>query len=49
MTSLEDAHSFEELPELAQDFLNALSEALEVPLSMVSTGPGRYQLIEIPV
>lgn len=39
------AHSFDDLPRGAQDFIKLLEKQLGVPISMIGTGPGRDQLI----
>ena len=36
-----------DLPSVAQDYLKFLSDYLEVPVSMVSTGPGRDETIHL--
>jgi len=43
--SLEQATHFDELPEAARQYLHFLEEQLETPITMVSTGPGREQLL----
>ena len=45
-TDLERAATYGMLPETAQAFITELEEQLEVPVTMVSTGPGRRQLLE---
>ncbi len=45
-TNINDAESFDVLPELTTQYLNYLEEALEVPITMVSTGPEREKLIK---
>ena len=45
-TDLERAATYGMLPETAQAFITELEEELEVPVTMVSTGPGRRQLLE---
>ncbi|MBI1225845.1 MAG: adenylosuccinate synthase [Bacteroidetes bacterium] len=42
---LEDAKDFEDLPKAAQAYLEALETYLDVPITMVSTGPERESLI----
>jgi len=37
---------FEDLPHKARNYLQALEKLLEVPVGMISTGPGRKDLIE---
>jgi adenylosuccinate synthase len=44
-TSLDSAKGFDALPQAAQAYLNALEEALDVPITMISTGPERSKLI----
>jgi len=44
-TSLDSVRDFDALPETAQAYLNALEETLEVPITMISTGPERSKLI----
>jgi adenylosuccinate synthase len=39
------AHSFEELPKAAQNYVNFLSEIVGCPVSLVSVGPGRNQTL----
>jgi adenylosuccinate synthase len=46
-TSIAGTRDFEKLPALAQDYLKFLSDYLEVPISMVSTGPEREETIRI--
>jgi adenylosuccinate synthase len=43
--SLDGATGFDALPEAAKIYLEALENALEVPVTMVSTGPERNKLI----
>jgi adenylosuccinate synthase len=45
--SLAGKREWSDLPTLAQDYLKFLSDYLEVPISMVSTGPGRDETISI--
>ena len=42
---LDDAKDFEDLPKAAQAYLEALETYLDVPITMVSTGPERESLI----
>ena len=42
---LEDAKEFDDLPKAAQAYLEALETHLDVPITMVSTGPERESLI----
>jgi adenylosuccinate synthase len=42
---LDDATTFEALPETAKQYLHFLEEYLGVPISMISTGPEREKLI----
>lgn len=44
-TDLENANTFEELPANAKAFLNTLESLLEVPITLVSKGPQRKELI----
>jgi len=44
-TSLAGKKEWSDLPPLAQDYLKFLSDYLEVPVSMVSTGPSRDETI----
>jgi adenylosuccinate synthase len=46
-TSIAGTRNFEKLPAAAQDYLKFLSDYLEVPISMVSTGPEREETIRI--
>lgn len=43
--SLENATEYEDLPKTAQEFVVALEENLETPVTMISTGPERSKLI----
>ncbi len=43
--SLETASSYEDLPEATRTYLQRLEQYLKVPVTMVSTGPERQQLI----
>ncbi|MFZ2897919.1 MAG: adenylosuccinate synthase [Saprospiraceae bacterium] len=43
--SLEEASSFEEMPAPARKYVEALEQSLGVPVTMISTGPERKQLI----
>ncbi|MEO1627175.1 MAG: adenylosuccinate synthase [Bacteroidota bacterium] len=43
--SLDDASSFDELPEQAKAYIRELEASLQVPVSMISTGPERRKLI----
>ncbi len=45
-TDLERAATYGMLPEAAQQYVTELEERLKVPVAMVSTGPGRRQLLE---
>lgn len=44
-TNLDEALSFDALPEAARNFIAALEKYLGVPFSMISTGPEREKLI----
>jgi adenylosuccinate synthase len=46
-TSVAGTRDFAKLPAAAQDYLKFLSDYLEVPISMVSTGPEREETIRI--
>ena len=46
-TSLAGIKEWSKLPSVAQDYLKFLSEYLGVPISMVSTGPGRDETIRL--
>jgi len=46
-TSIRDAKSWDELPAAARAYLEALSEFLDVPIRIVSTGPGRDETIVV--
>jgi adenylosuccinate synthase len=46
-TSIAGTRDLEKLPPAAQDYLKFLSDYLEVPLSMVSTGPERDETIRL--
>ncbi|RMF01441.1 MAG: adenylosuccinate synthase [Bacteroidetes bacterium] len=43
---LEQVATYAQLPEAARHYVEALEERLKVPVSMVSIGPGRRQLLE---
>jgi adenylosuccinate synthase len=43
--SLEEVHRFEDLPEAARNYLSVVELWLGVPITMVSTGPERNQLL----
>jgi adenylosuccinate synthase len=43
--SVQDVRRFEDLPQEARNFLNRLSEIVQVPLSIISIGPDREQTI----
>lgn len=43
--SLESVSTFSGLPAAAQDYLHFLEQSLHTPITMVSTGPGREQLL----
>ena len=45
-TSLEGIDTYEGLPAKAQDFITYLEKELEVPITMISTGPERQELIK---
>jgi len=47
-TSLQDAASFEALPEKAKSYISALEQMLQTRISMVSTGPEREKLFFRP-
>ncbi len=44
-TSTRKANSYEELPENTRKYLKALSDFLDIPIKIVSTGPGRDETI----
>ncbi len=44
-TSLEGITEFEDLPATAKDYIHSLEKDLEVPVTMISTGPEREKLI----
>ncbi|MFK7771064.1 MAG: adenylosuccinate synthase [Saprospiraceae bacterium] len=44
-TSLEGITEFEDLPTTAKDYIHSLEKDLEVPVTMISTGPEREKLI----
>ena len=44
-SSLADIHTFEVLPEAAKAYIQVLEKKLGVPVSMVSIGPGREELV----
>ncbi|KAA0001001.1 MAG: adenylosuccinate synthase [Thermoplasmata archaeon] len=41
----EGIKNYDELPEQAKDYLNAISEWLDVPINIISTGPSREETI----
>ncbi len=43
--SLEGIHVFSEMPDAAQDYIRALEKELGVPITMISTGPDRKELL----
>ena len=43
--SLAGKKEWSDLPTLAQDYLKFLSDYLEIPISMISTGPSREETI----
>jgi len=45
-SSLEGIDNYEDLPAKAQDFILYLEKELEVPITMISTGPERQELIK---
>jgi len=46
-TSIAGTRDFSKLPAAAQDYLKFLSDYLEVPISMISTGPEREETIRL--
>ena len=46
-TSTAGIREWKQLPTKAQDYLKFLSDFLEVPIGMVSTGPGRDETIRV--
>ncbi len=46
--SLDSVNSYEGFPKAAQNYIQFLEEQLGVPITMVSTGPGREQLVLRP-
>jgi adenylosuccinate synthase len=46
-TSTVGVREWKQLPTKAQDYLQFLSDYLEVPIGMVSTGPGREETIRL--
>lgn len=46
--SLEDVRKWEDLPASARDYINFISEFIGVPVSMVSVGPERDQVVVLP-
>jgi adenylosuccinate synthase len=45
--SIANKKEWSELPTPAQDYLKFLSDYLEIPVSMISTGPGRDETIQL--
>jgi adenylosuccinate synthase len=45
--SLASKKEWPDLPTAAQDYLKFLSDYLEIPVSMISTGPGRDETIHL--
>ncbi len=45
--SIREAGTYDELPAAAREYLEALSEFLDVPVKIVSTGPGRDETIVV--
>lgn len=41
--NIEQARSFDDLPQICQDYLNFISDFVEVPVKMISVGPERGQ------
>ena len=46
-TSIAGTRDYEKLPGLAKDYLKFLSDYLEVPIQMISTGPERDETIRL--
>jgi adenylosuccinate synthase len=42
-----DTRCFSDLPENAQEYLRFIEKELQVPVTMVSIGPGRDETIEV--
>ncbi len=38
---------FDQLPKEAQDYVNFIQKEIEVPIKIVSTGPGRHEIIDL--
>ena len=45
MSSLDEITEFDELPTAAKSYIEVLEDLLEVPITMISTGPDRKELI----
>jgi adenylosuccinate synthase len=49
MKSTQGVTSFEELPELAKRYLAFISKEMALPITMISTGPGREEMILVDI
>ncbi|MEX0680094.1 MAG: adenylosuccinate synthase [Balneolales bacterium] len=45
--STRESRSLDELPQRTREYLDGISEYLEIPVSIVSTGPGRKETVKI--
>ena len=45
MTDISEIKNYDELPEKAKIYINAIEEYLGVPVDIISNGPGREQNI----
>jgi adenylosuccinate synthase len=43
---LSECRSLDELPPQARDYVDAIAEAVEVPITLIGTGQGRHQVID---
>ena len=48
LKSTKDIRTFDQLPPQAQAYVRRLEELLETPISLVSTGPSREEIIQVP-
>ena len=45
LTEIKNVATFSELPKQAQDYINFISKAMKVPITIISIGPKRHQII----
>ena len=45
LTEIKNVETFSELPKQAKDYINFISKVMDVPITIISIGPKRHQII----